>query len=86
LQLVDRSTKKLRVIIKDVIIQVDNFYFPVDFIVLDTKQVANPIKMIPIILYHPFLAMANANINYRTRIMKIRFKNIKVKLNIFSTF
>jgi hypothetical protein len=86
LQLADRSTKKPRGIIEDVIIQVDNFYFPVDFIVLDTEPVANPTKMIPVILGRPFLATANANINCRTGIMKIRFGNLKVKLNIFHTF
>jgi hypothetical protein len=86
LQLADRSVKKPWGIIEDVIIQVDNFYFPVDFIVLDTESVVNPTKMILIILGRPFLATANANINCRTRIMKIRFGNLKVKLNIFHTF
>jgi hypothetical protein len=86
LQLADRSIKKPRGIIEDVIVQVDNFYFPVDFIVLDTKPVANPTKMIPVILGRPFLATANANINCRTGIMKISFGNLKVKLNIFHTF
>jgi len=42
--------------------------------------------MILVILDHPFLATANANINCRTGIMKIRFGNLKVKLNIFHTF
>jgi hypothetical protein len=57
-----------------------------DFIVLDTEPVANPTKMITVILGFPFLATANANINCRTGIMKIRFGNLKVKLNIFHTF
>jgi hypothetical protein len=81
-----RSIKKPRGIIEDVIIQVDNIYFPVDFIVLETEPVANPTKMILVILGRPFLATANANINCRTGIMKIRFGNLKVKLNIFHTF
>jgi hypothetical protein len=42
--------------------------------------------MIPVILSRPFLATANANINCRIGIMKIRFGNLKVKLNIFHTF
>jgi hypothetical protein len=57
-----------------------------DFIVLDTKLVANPTKMIVVILSRPFLATANANMNYRIGIMNIRFGNLKVKLNIFHTF
>jgi hypothetical protein len=39
LQLADRSIKKPRVIIEDVIIKVHKFFFPVDFIFLDTKHV-----------------------------------------------
>jgi len=39
-QLANQSIKKPLGIIKDVIIQVDNFYFLVDFIVLDTEPVA----------------------------------------------
>jgi hypothetical protein len=86
LQLADQSIKKPRGIIEDVIIQVNNFYFPVDFIVLDTEPVASPTKMILVILGRTFLATSNANINCRTGIMKIRFGNLKVKLNIFHAF
>jgi hypothetical protein len=38
--------------------------FPLDFIVLDTKPIPNLEKLIPIILWHLFLAKANACINY----------------------
>lgn len=86
LQMADRSVKKPRGIIEDVVIQVDKLYFPVDFIVLDTEFVPNPNKMILVILSRPFLAAANANINCRTEIMKITFGNIKAKLNIFNAF
>jgi hypothetical protein len=50
LQLADRSVKRPRGIIKDVLIKVDKFYFPVDFIVLDTKSVQNVGTQIPMIL------------------------------------
>jgi hypothetical protein len=39
LQLADRSIKKPRGVIEDVIIKVDKFFFSVDFIVLDTEPV-----------------------------------------------
>ena len=39
LQLADRSMKIPRGIVEDVLIKVDKFYFPVDFIMLDTKLV-----------------------------------------------
>ena len=41
LQLADRSVKIPRGIVKDVLVQVDKFYFLVDFVVLDTQLVVN---------------------------------------------
>jgi hypothetical protein len=41
LQLADRSMRKPQGIIEDVLIKVDKFYFPVDFIVLDMEPVQN---------------------------------------------
>jgi hypothetical protein len=86
LQLADRSIKKPRGIIEDVIIKVDKFFFPVDFIVLDTEPVPHPEKLILVILGRPFLATANACINCRTGVMEISFGNMKVRLNIFNAF
>jgi hypothetical protein len=62
---------------------VDKFYFPVDFIVQDTKLVQVIGSEIPVILRRPFLAMANAVINCRSGMMKISFGNMTVELNIF---
>ena len=50
LQLADRLAKVPRGIMEDVLIKVDKFYFPVDFIVLDTKPVHNPGSQIPVTL------------------------------------
>lgn len=41
LQLAERSVKISRGIIEDVLVQIDKFYFPVDFIILDTQPVSN---------------------------------------------
>jgi hypothetical protein len=41
LQLADRSVKVPLGIVEDVLIKVDKFYFPIDFIVLDTEPVHN---------------------------------------------
>jgi hypothetical protein len=84
LQLVDRSIKRPRGIIEDVLIKVDKFYFPVDFIVIDTEPVHDVVNQIPVILGRPFLATANTLINCRTRVMKISFGNMIVELNIFN--
>ena len=60
LQLADRSVKIPRGIVKDVLVQVDKFNFPMDFVVLDTQPVVNQGTQFPVILCRPFLATANA--------------------------
>ena len=52
LQLADRSIKHPRGIIEDVLVKVDKFIFPADFIVLDMEED----KDVPLILGRPFLA------------------------------
>jgi hypothetical protein len=83
LQLADQSVKIPRRIVKDVLIKVDKFYFPVDFIVLDTEPVQVIESEILVILGRPFLATANTLINCRSGVMKISFGNMTVELNIF---
>ncbi|KAL6312926.1 hypothetical protein AAG906_030891 [Vitis piasezkii] len=63
LSLADRSIKIPRGMIEDVLVQVDKFYYLVDFIVLDTEPIAREPNHVPIILGRPFLATANALIN-----------------------
>jgi hypothetical protein len=84
LQLADRSMKRPRGIIEDVLIKVDKFYFPVDFIVIDTEPVLDVVNQILVILGQPFLVTANTLINCRTGVMKISFGNMTVELNIFN--
>ena len=84
LQLADRSVKVPRGIIEDVLVQVDKFYFPVDFIVLDTHPASNSPSQIPVILGRPFLATSNALINCRNGVMKLSFGNMTLELNVFS--
>lgn len=83
-QLVDRSVKVPRGIIEDVLIQVEKFYFPVDFIVLDMQLVSIPSGQIPVILGRPFLATLNAIINFRNGIMDLSFGNMKMEINVFN--
>ena len=83
LSLVDRSIKIPKGTIEDVLIQVDKFYYPVDFVVLDTEPVAVGANHIPIILGRPFLATSNAFINCRNGVMQLTFGNMTLELNIF---
>ncbi|VVA36189.1 PREDICTED: LOW QUALITY PROTEIN, partial [Prunus dulcis] len=84
LQLADRLVKIPRVMVEDVLVQVDKFYFPVDFIVLDTEPVVHSNSQIPIILGRPFLATSNAHINCRNGLMQLSFGNMTLELNIFN--
>ena len=83
LSLADRSIKIPKGTIEDVLIQVDRFYYPVDFVVLDTEPVAVGPNHVPIILGRPFLATSNAIINCRNGVMQITFGNMTLELNIF---
>ena len=83
LSLVDRSVKIPKGIVEDVLVKVDKFYYPVDFVVLDTEPIANGPNHVPIILGRPFLATANAIINSRNGVMQFTFGNMTLELNIF---
>ena len=83
LSLADRSMKIPRGIIEDVFVQVDNFYYPVDFVVLDTDPIVKETNYVPIILGRPFLATSNAIINCRNGLMQLTFRNMTLELNIF---
>ena len=84
LQLADCSVKIPRGIVKDALVQVDKFYFPVDFVVLDTQPVVNQGTQLPVILGRPFLATPNAIIHCRGGLMTLSFGNMTVNLNIFN--
>ena len=83
LSLADRSVKIPKGIVEDVLVKVDNFYYPVDFVVLDTEPMAESPHQVPIILGRPFFDIANAIINCRNGIMQLTFGNMTLELNIF---
>ena len=69
--------------VEDVLVKIDKFYYPVDFVVLDTEPIASEPNHVPIILGRPFLATANAIINCRNGVMQLTFGNMTMELNIF---
>ena len=73
-----------RGIIEDVLIQIDKFFYPVDFIVIDTQHVRDPKKHTPVILGRHFLATAYGLINCRNGNMQLSFGNMTMELNIFN--
>ena len=77
LSLVDRSVKIPRGIIEEVLVQIEKFYYPGDFVVLDTDPSAKETNCVPIILGRPFLATSNVIINCRNGMMQLSFGNMQ---------
>ena len=65
--------------IEDVLVKVDKFIFPADFIILDMEED----KEIPIILGRPFLATGRAMIDVQRGELKLRVQEDEVKFNVF---
>ncbi|KAL6341714.1 hypothetical protein AAG906_032836 [Vitis piasezkii] len=72
LSLADRSVKIPRGMIEDVLVQVNKFYYPVDFVVLDMDPFAREAN-----------STSNAIINCRNGVMQLTFGNMTLELNIF---
>ena len=80
LQLVDRSLTHLRGIIEDVLVKVDKFIFPEDFIILDMQED----KEVPIILERQFLATRRAMIDVQKGELRLRVQEEEVTFNVFN--
>ncbi|XP_058211404.1 uncharacterized protein LOC131323568 [Rhododendron vialii] len=85
-QLADRSIRVPRGMVEDVLVQVDNFIYPVDFIVLDTCPVPSSqvSTSTPVILGRPFLATSNAVIHCRSGLLNLTFGNMRMEVNVFN--
>ncbi|KAL8520973.1 hypothetical protein ACS0TY_011498 [Phlomoides rotata] len=79
LQLADRTVTYPRGIVEDVLVKVDKFIFPVDFVVLDMVEDRD----IHLILGRPFLATGGAMIDVRNRELTLDVNGEKVSFNIF---
>ncbi|XP_039040770.1 uncharacterized protein LOC120179159 [Hibiscus syriacus] len=81
LQLADRSHVHPEGQVEDVIVKVDNFLFPIDFLILDCEVDATT----PIILGRPFLATERILIDYKKGELTMRVANQYVIVNVFHT-
>ena len=70
-------------IVEDVLVKVNKFCYPVDFVVLDIEPVALVANYVPIILGRPFLATSNVIINCQNGVMRLTLGNMTLELNIF---
>ncbi|GJZ15865.1 retrovirus-related pol polyprotein from transposon TNT 1-94 [Tanacetum coccineum] len=73
-ELADRTMKHPKVIVENVLVRIDKFVFPIDFIILDMPE---DIKN-PLILGRSFLSTAHAKIDVFKRKITLRVGNDKV--------
>ncbi|KAJ0520261.1 putative nucleotidyltransferase, Ribonuclease H [Helianthus annuus] len=78
LQLADRSVKYPRGIVENMLVKVDKFVFPVDFVILDMDEDAH----VPLILGRPFLATARALIDVYDGKLTLRVEDDMVTFDI----
>ncbi|XP_061344209.1 uncharacterized protein LOC133290167 [Gastrolobium bilobum] len=79
LQLADRSLRRPNGIIEDVLVKVDKFIFPTDFIVLDMEEESE----MPLLLGRLFLATARAMIDVEQEKLELRMNDEKITINVF---
>ncbi|GJV76463.1 reverse transcriptase domain-containing protein [Tanacetum coccineum] len=78
LELVERSIQYPRGIIKNVLIKVDKFVLPIDFVILDMPEDSR----VPIILGRPFLATARAMIDVFNKKITLRVGDDEVVFDV----
>ncbi|GJR78049.1 reverse transcriptase domain-containing protein [Tanacetum coccineum] len=78
LDIADRSIKYLQGIVENVLIKINKFILPIDFVILDMREDSK----IPIILGRPFLATAQAMIDVFNKKVTLRVGNEEVIFNI----
>ncbi|XP_073017812.1 uncharacterized protein [Primulina eburnea] len=79
LQLVDRSLTYPRGIVEDVLVKVDKFIFPADFVILDMEEDQNA----PLIFGRPFLVTGKALIDVHKGELTLRVGGEAVIFNIY---
>ena len=72
----NKSIKKLRDIVEDILVQVNIFSYPVNLVVLDIEQSTKGINNAPTNLGRLSLATSNSLINCRNGLMQLTFVNM----------
>ncbi|KAK8680507.1 hypothetical protein V6N13_109450 [Hibiscus sabdariffa] len=80
LQLADRLYVQPEGKIEDILVRVDKFIFPADFLILDCEADEHA----PIILGRPFLATSRVLIDFEKGELVLRVDEEQVKINVFS--
>ncbi|XP_073314724.1 uncharacterized protein [Primulina huaijiensis] len=80
LQLADRSVKYLRGVVEDVLVKVDKFIFPADFVVLDMDE---DMEM-PLILGRPLLVAGETLIDVQEGKLRLRVGEKEITFDVFN--
>jgi hypothetical protein len=78
LQLADKSVPRPMGIAEDVLVKVDKFVFPVDFMEMDIEEDDD----VPLILRRAFTLTARMMIDYDDGLMKVRLDNEEINFNL----
>ncbi|XP_017416658.1 uncharacterized protein LOC108327474 [Vigna angularis] len=79
IQLVDRSLKYPYGVAEDVIVKVDKFLFPMDFVIMEMEEDVN----VPLILGRPFMKTARVFIEVENDKLKVRVQDEEVNFHVF---
>ena len=82
LQLANRSIKRPRGILEDVLVKVGKFILPANFIVLDMEKDWMP-SPLPLILGRPFMKTTNMKICVKKGIVSMKVNGKKIKFKVF---
>ena len=80
LQLPDRTVKYPYGVVEDVLMQIDKFIFPVDFVILDMKEDED----VPLILGRPLMKTAKVIVDVDKGEILVRSHDEEVKFNLFN--
>ncbi|PRQ50624.1 hypothetical protein RchiOBHm_Chr2g0135321 [Rosa chinensis] len=86
LQLADRSTRRPVGVVEDVLVRVNKFILPADFVVLDMGDDPYLDNELPIILGRPFMATAGVKINVLKGTIRLKVLGDKVKIKVCNPF
>ncbi|XP_050918617.1 uncharacterized protein LOC127136055 [Lathyrus oleraceus] len=81
LQFADHSVKKPYGIVEDVLVKIDKFVFPVDFVILEMPEE----EEIPLILGRPFLETGMCLINIEEGTMTLKVYDEELKIDVQNT-
>ncbi|CAN6712798.1 unnamed protein product [Malus baccata var. baccata] len=81
IQLADRSNAYPKGVLEDVLVQVDNLIFPVDFYVLEMEDSPN-VTPLPILLGRPFMKTARTKIDVFKRTLTMEFDGEIIDFNL----